>query len=157
MAAIDDKDKRFSMLNFADGSTLALLPDRDGSIDANDRVHLLDLYGGISLVTVSLNLRLKFGTIELLGSGALAPPSGGKNVPWKLEGLFVVRRIGASGVLLATGEYDNGQSAGLLANVSASSVDTTTGADITVSAQWSVADPGNSITVQNLFIEKYDP
>ncbi len=40
--AIDSKDKRFSMLNFGDG---ALLPDPDGEIVFEDRLHFLGLFG----------------------------------------------------------------------------------------------------------------
>lgn len=42
--AIDTVEKRFSMLNFGDGTTLHLLPEVDGSVDTDDRKHLLDLY-----------------------------------------------------------------------------------------------------------------
>ncbi len=44
--AVDTKAKRFAMLNFSSG---ALLPVSDGSIDAADRAHFLELYGGIAL------------------------------------------------------------------------------------------------------------
>ena len=47
--AIDTKAKRFQMLSFSDG---ALLPDPDGTIAAEDRAHLLWLYGGIALAAV---------------------------------------------------------------------------------------------------------
>ena len=47
--AIDTKAKRFQMLSFSDG---ALLPDPDGTIAAEDRAHLLRLYGGIALSAV---------------------------------------------------------------------------------------------------------
>lgn len=46
--AVDTKDRRLSMLNFGEGD--ALLPDSDGSFDADDMAHLLGLYSGISLV-----------------------------------------------------------------------------------------------------------
>ena len=47
--AIDTKAKRFQMLSFSDG---ALLPNPDGTIAAEDRAHLLWLYGGIALAAV---------------------------------------------------------------------------------------------------------
>lgn len=43
--AIDTRTKRLSMLNFSIG---ALLPDPSGTIDAGDRLTLLDLYRGIA-------------------------------------------------------------------------------------------------------------
>ena len=47
--AIDTKAKRFQMLSFSDG---ALLPNPDGTIAAEDRAHLLWLYGGIAFAAV---------------------------------------------------------------------------------------------------------
>ncbi len=46
--AIDTKNKRFSMLNFGDGTSIHLLPNPDGSIESGDRQHLLDCYSGIA-------------------------------------------------------------------------------------------------------------
>lgn len=45
--AIDTAAKRFSMLNFSYGVEVHLLFETDGTVDQDDRVHLLDLYGGI--------------------------------------------------------------------------------------------------------------
>ena len=49
--AVDSRAKRLSFLNFGDGNNLYLLPDPDGTIDAADRLTLLDLYGGIAAGT----------------------------------------------------------------------------------------------------------
>jgi hypothetical protein len=38
-----------SMLNFGDGTTLHVLFEADGTVDLDDRQHLLDLYSGIAL------------------------------------------------------------------------------------------------------------
>ena len=46
--AVDTAEKRFSMLNFGDGTTIHLLPEPDGAIDLDDRQHLLDCYSGIA-------------------------------------------------------------------------------------------------------------
>jgi len=46
--AVDTRKKRFSLLNFGDGTTIHILFQRDGSIDLNDRQHLLDCYSGIA-------------------------------------------------------------------------------------------------------------
>jgi len=102
----------------------------------------------------SLTLRIKFGSTVLLSSGAVAIPSTGVDVPWEIEGEFVVRSIGASGTVSATGDHDNGQTAGLLANSGTVTIDTTAASDIAVSAQWGVASASNSITAQVLNIEK---
>jgi len=46
--AVDTAEKRFSMLNFGDGTTIHLLFETDGSVDLDDRQHLLDCYSGIA-------------------------------------------------------------------------------------------------------------
>jgi len=46
--AVDTAQKRFSMLNFGDGSTLHLLFETDDTVDLDDRQHLLDCYSGIA-------------------------------------------------------------------------------------------------------------
>jgi hypothetical protein len=46
--AIDTRQKRFSMLNFSWVPPVALF-EADGSVDADDRAHLLNLYSGITL------------------------------------------------------------------------------------------------------------
>lgn len=45
--AVDTAEKRFSMLNFGDGNNWHMLPQADGTIDLDDRQHLLDCYSGI--------------------------------------------------------------------------------------------------------------
>lgn len=45
---LDTAEKRFSMMNFGDGTTIHLLPEQDGAIDLDDRQHLLDCYSGIA-------------------------------------------------------------------------------------------------------------
>lgn len=102
----------------------------------------------------SLNLRISLGSVVLVASGAVVVPTTGSNVPWEIEGEFVVRTIGASGTTTATGDHDNGQTSGLLANSGTLTIDTTSSADITVSAQWSTASASNTITVQNLEMER---
>ena len=47
-AGADTKAKRFSMLNFGDGTTPHLLPDPDGTFDLGDKQHFLDCYSGIA-------------------------------------------------------------------------------------------------------------
>ncbi len=46
--AVDTAEKRFSMLNFGDGTTIHLLFETDGTVDLDDRQHLLDCYSGIA-------------------------------------------------------------------------------------------------------------
>lgn len=44
--AIDTAEKRFSMLNFGDGTHIHMTFQADGAVSADDRFHLLDLYSG---------------------------------------------------------------------------------------------------------------
>lgn len=44
--AVDTRQKRMSMLNFGDGTNIHVLFEADGTVDADDRMHLLDLYSG---------------------------------------------------------------------------------------------------------------
>ena len=46
--AVDTRQKRFSMMNFSWVPSLVLF-EADGSVDADDRAHLLNLYSGIAL------------------------------------------------------------------------------------------------------------
>ena len=48
--AIDTRQKRFSMLNFSWVPPVALF-EADGTVDADDRAHLLNLYSGIALAS----------------------------------------------------------------------------------------------------------
>lgn len=45
--AVDTREKRFSMLNFGDGTHLHATFEADGTVDLDDRQHLLDCYSGI--------------------------------------------------------------------------------------------------------------
>lgn len=49
--AIDTTEKLLSLLNF-NTPFLFILPEADGSIDAGDRLHLLNLYSGIAAQVV---------------------------------------------------------------------------------------------------------
>ena len=46
--AIDTAEKRFSMLNFGDGTHIHMTFQIDGAVDLDDRQHLLDMYSGIA-------------------------------------------------------------------------------------------------------------
>lgn len=50
--AVDTKEKRLSMLNVG-LPWWTTLPEADGAIDADDRLHLLGLYSGIAAVMVT--------------------------------------------------------------------------------------------------------
>ena len=64
--AIDSAEKRYSMMNMFTGFGLHLpMFEVDGSVDADDQYHMLDIYSGISLdapvaVTTKVHFR-RFG------------------------------------------------------------------------------------------------
>ena len=53
--AIDTREKRFSMLNFGDGTHLHATFEADSSVDLDDRQHLLDCYSGIAFDAPTLD------------------------------------------------------------------------------------------------------
>lgn len=65
--AVNTAEKRFSMLNFGDGSTIHLLFETDGTVNLDDRQHLLDCYSGI--VFAGGVTGPPAGTLPLLGVG----------------------------------------------------------------------------------------
>ena len=46
--AVDTREKRFSMLNLGDGTHIHATFESDGTVDLDDRQHLLDCYSGIT-------------------------------------------------------------------------------------------------------------
>lgn len=50
---MDTRQKRFSMMNFASGRAVsqATLFEADGTVDKDDRQHLLDCYSGVAFQT----------------------------------------------------------------------------------------------------------
>ena len=46
--AVDSREKRFSFLNFGEGAHLHATFEADGTVDSDDRQHLLDCYSGIA-------------------------------------------------------------------------------------------------------------
>ena len=67
--AVDTAEKRFSMLNFGDGTNIHLLFEPDGAVDLDDRQHLLDCYSGIAFAAPVVSAGPPAGTLPLLGVG----------------------------------------------------------------------------------------
>ena len=54
--AVDTREKRMSMLNFAEGSYAHVGFEADAAVDLDDRQHLLDCYSGIAFgVGITVN------------------------------------------------------------------------------------------------------
>lgn len=49
--AVDTRQKRMSMLSFGDGTHMHVTFEADGTVDLDDRQHLLDCYSGIAFAT----------------------------------------------------------------------------------------------------------
>ena len=70
--AVDTRHKRFSMMSFGDGNHLIATFEADGTVDADDRQHLLNCYSGISFAAPGGGRIM--GAIA--GLGGLAGPGG---------------------------------------------------------------------------------
>jgi len=66
--AVDTKEKRLSMMNFATGGDITL-PEADGAIDNDDKQHLLECYSGIAFDPPA---------------GPVVSVSAGRNLEWLL-------------------------------------------------------------------------
>lgn len=75
--AVDTAARRFSMLNFWDGTTIHMLFEVDSSVDLDDRQHMLDLYSGIAFAPASTIdgagthvLAAQFDSVTLVSDGS---------------------------------------------------------------------------------------
>ena len=68
--AIDTKHKRMNMLTFASPLAWQHHFEVDGAVDADDRAHLLHLYGGNALDSPAGTTPLQYRPLLLLGVGA---------------------------------------------------------------------------------------
>lgn len=66
--AVDTRQKRMSMLNFGDGANLHVLWEPDGTVDADDRLHLLDLYSGIAAAGPGIVYSVSRGIFEYVAA-----------------------------------------------------------------------------------------
>lgn len=110
--------------------------------------------------TPTLRFRLRFGGLAgtvIIDWGALTLGSGISNLIWHISATLVCRAVGATGSLFGYGELtcgigmfstdrpQMGSSAGASAPAAAT-VDTTTGQDLTLTAQWSASSSSNTVT-----------
>ncbi len=63
--AVDTRQKRMSMMGFGTSIPGAILFEADGSVDADDRAHLLGLYSGIALATPSAGVPIELRRLML--------------------------------------------------------------------------------------------
>jgi hypothetical protein len=82
------------------------------------------------------------------------------NRAWEVVGDITCRTTGATGTVIGQGYFQHAQAPGSTAadhyempNTGATTIDTTAGGALDVTAQWGTADAGNTITSTNMTIE----
>lgn len=103
--------------------------------------------------TNTLNLKLKIGTTIICATGAVDVAN--SDVGY-IEAVLTIRSIGATGKFVANGSTSLGVPGTVTAKpffLGETTVDTTAAQTITVTATWSVADPGNSVRLDALTID----
>lgn len=117
-------------------------------------------FQGIATATNStdtLAIKLYLGGLSGTALLTLAARDVANNDIFSGEAVVVIRTIGASGTFVATGTAPaNPNAAGTAVaqyRTASTAIDTTVTNDISVSAQWSVADAGNSCRLDVLVVE----
>lgn len=118
-----------------------------------------EAWGKLSNVpgAVSLTIRSKFGSTVLRSTGAVALLGSSTNLGWVASGIIVLRTSGATGTVSTQLrlELDNAVSASdtvVIPSNGTVTIDTTTANTFQLSAEWSVADAGNTITLENFVL-----
>lgn len=105
----------------------------------------------------TLTIRSKFGSTVLKSSGAITMIGGVTNVGWKASGIFVLRTAGSSGTVSTQLELalNNSASAAFTTIIPSNvtvTINTTISNTFQLSAEWSVADTDNAITLENFVV-----
>ena len=105
--------------------------------------------------TRDLNIVSKLGSTSICSTGASVVNSSMANTDWHMDLIMTFRSTGAAGNVVANGlfEHDNGTEFGI-SKLSGTTVDTTGDLTIDVTATWGSAAELNSITCQQLSVEK---
>lgn len=67
--AVDTREKRFSMMSLGDGTHIHVTFEADGTVNADDRQHLLDCYSGIAFAAPPTGPPPGLRTLSLTGVG----------------------------------------------------------------------------------------
>ena len=68
--AVDTAEKRFSMIEFGDGS-MGMMFQVDGAVDLDERQHLLGCYAGIAFAAIAVSPEICWPlTVAIVDSGA---------------------------------------------------------------------------------------
>ena len=106
----------------------------------------------------TLRIRVKFGSTAILDTGAQASGAS-SNDGFQLAAFITCRTTGASGTIMAQGEYKeytgtpSSHDTYQLVNTSTTTIDTTASQTISVTAQWAVASASNTISLAIFTVE----
>ena len=92
--AVDSAQKRFNMISFSSVMADEMMFQADGSVDADDRVHMLHLYGGIALAEPSAALAVFSGRRRRMAGRRLSSI------------LVILMLAGCASKPCSTGEYN---------------------------------------------------
>lgn len=110
------------------------------------------------LLTPTLDVKFKLGSVAIDDSAATALVTLTGNQNWTYDGTFTCRTTGASGTVFSQGvfTYFNGTTPLTLAspNTATSTIDTTASQAVTFTATWGTASSSNSIICTNLSLER---
>jgi hypothetical protein len=156
-------ETRLLSASTADSTAIAnTTTETDFDVDYTIPAGLLDTVGNALRITFSgklsdtaspdLTLRLKIAgtTIKTFGPITL---TGGTDDHYELSFLAVVAATGASGSLRVIDLRSVVAGQSVDQSLATASLDTTTTNDIDLSAEWSAADPGNTITLELLAVQ----
>lgn len=104
----------------------------------------------------TLTIRSKFGATVLRTSGALTLLGGATNAGWMASGIFVLRTAGATGTVSTQLKIELDDSGFIGDSIVPSNgtvtINTTIANTFQLSAEWSVADTDNTITLENFVV-----
>jgi hypothetical protein len=104
--------------------------------------------------TPNLTLKFKLGSTVIASTGAVATGSGLANALWTVDVWLTCRTTGATGTVFAQGQAFVAAAYEPMVNTTTSTIDTTGTLAMQVTAQFSAADPANTITGTNVYIQK---
>lgn len=111
-----------------------------------------------NLNTDTLRVKVKLGSVVLLDTGAQASGAS-TNDGFIISAIVTCRTTGASGTVMAQGEYKeytgtpSAHDTYQLVNTATTTIDTTASNDISVTVQWGTASASNTISLTNFTVE----
>ena len=111
--------------------------------------------------TPTLLFKVKWGSTDLVTFTARTGINNASNQSWQVEAWIVVRSIGASGTVMASGKAFVNTAAGqdtveTVVNNAATTIDTTTAQTCQVSLTWSASSSSNTATLKNFVLLESD-